>query len=275
MAKVDIRCPVCGKWNNIEIADDATKNIAKGVLAINISPGMICEHSFIAYLDKNLIVRDSFIADFKIEAPKALENEEIAEPVIPETESINFDLIKLNIPELLMAFVFKATFLGKKIVLISDQEFLYNHIVNFFKYSMENLFNLDITIITSEDYEKNKNEHDNYLIFKNRDIIKDKDKLINPKKLEFEKGIAQKFLAEYDLVAASIILRNEIKKVYDFSKTIAEFITNSKKKPLTSKLIINHVTKKHDEKIKMSYLRFLINIVKHYFKVEIPEISGI
>ena len=275
MAKVDVRCPVCRKWNNIEIADDATKNISKGVLAINIAPGMICEHSFIAYLDKNLIVRDSFIADFKIEAPDASETEEIEEPAVPETKSINFDLIKLNIPELLMAFVFKAAFLEKKIVLISDQEFLYNHIVNFFKYSMENLFNIHLTIITSEDYERNKDKYGDYLIFKNREVINDKENLINPKKLEFEKGITQKFLTEYDLITALIILRNEIKKVHEFSKTIAEFITNSKKISLTSKLIIDHITEKHDEKIKMPYLRFLINIVKHYFKVEIPKISGI
>lgn len=275
MAKVDVRCPVCRKWNNIEIADDATKNISKGVLAINIAPGMICEHSFIAYLDKNLIVRDSFIADFKIEAPDASETEEIEEPAVPETKSINFDLIKLNIPELLMAFVFKAAFLGKKIMIISDQEFLYNHIVNFFKYSMENLFNIHLTIITSEDYERNKDKYGDYLIFKNREVINDKENLINPKKLEFEKGITQKFLTEYDLITALIILRNEIKKVHEFSKTIAEFITNSKKISLTSKLIIDHITEKHDEKIKMPYLRFLINIVKHYFKVEIPKISGI
>ena len=70
MAKLEIRCPVCAKWDNIEILDDATKNVKKGLLAVNIAAGMICDHSFIAYVDKNLIVRDCFIADFKIEAPE-------------------------------------------------------------------------------------------------------------------------------------------------------------------------------------------------------------
>ena len=70
MAKIEVRCPVCSNWDNIEISDDATKNVAKGLLAVHLAAGMICEHGFIAYVDKNLIVRDCLIADFNIEAPE-------------------------------------------------------------------------------------------------------------------------------------------------------------------------------------------------------------
>ena len=147
MAKLEIRCPICSKWKHIEIADDTTKNVSKGLLAINIASGMICEHSFIAYVDKNLTVRDCLVADFKIELPKSVPIEETEESISPETDTIKFDLIKLNIPDLLMAYVIKAILFGRKVVIILEQEFLYNHIKNFFQYIFDNSFEFDIDII--------------------------------------------------------------------------------------------------------------------------------
>ena len=275
MAKIEVHCPICSKWDKIEIADEATKNITKGLLAINITAGMICEHSFIAYVDKNLIVRDTFIADFKIEnieSPIAQEAEELP---IPETESINFDLVKLNIPEILMAYVFKAAFLREKIIILSEEEFLYTHVVNFFKYIMRDFFDIAIITMSNDDYKENKKGYKDYIVFKNREIVQDKNKLINPKKLDIEKSIAHKFTSESELVPALIILRNEIQKVYEFSKTIAELIKNRENKPLTSKMLIDHVKQKYGETIHMPFLRLLINIIKSYFKVEVPKIDGV
>ena len=275
MAKIEVRCPVCSKWDNIEIADDATKNVTKGLLAINITAGMICEHSFIAYADKNLIVRDTFIADFKIETIESSTTQEAEELPVPETDSIKFDLVKLNIPEILMVYVFKAVFLGEKIIIISEEEFLYNHVVNFFKYIMRDFFDIDIITKSNDDYKGNKKEYKDYIVFRNREIIQDKNKLINPKKLEIEKSIAQKFNSEFELVPALIILRNEIQKVYEFSKTIVELIGKRENKPLTSKKLIDNVEEKYGEAIQMPFLKFLIDIVKSYFKVEVPKIDGV
>ena len=275
MARIEIRCPICSKWDHIEISDDATKNVSKGLLAINIAAGMICEHSFIAYVDKNLIVRDCLVADFKIELPEGETSERTEDLIIPETDIIKFDLIKLNIPDTLMTYVFRAIFLGKKSLILSDQEFLYNYIINFFQYITQNSFEYDLKIISEMDYKKNKNEFEDYLIFKNREVIRDKNKVINPKGLEIERSIVQKFVAEYDLMAGLIILRNEINKAYEFSNSILKFIENYKGKPLTSKIIINHLSEKHNEKIVMPYLTFLIDIVSHYFKADIPKIGGV
>lgn len=275
MARIEIRCPICSKWDHIEISDDATKNVSKGLLAINIAAGMICEHSFISYVDKNLIVRDCLVADFKIELPEGETIERTEDLIIPETDIIKFDLIKLNIPDTLMTYVFRAIFLGKKALILSDQEFLYNYIINFFKYITQNSFEFDLKIISEMDYKKNKNEFEDYLIFKNREVIRDKNKVINPKGLEIERSIVQNFVAEYDLMAGLIILRNEINKAYKFSNFISNLIENHKGKPLTSKIIINHISDKHDEKILMPYLTFLIDIVRHYFKVDVPKIRGV
>lgn len=272
MAKIIIRCPICSQWDHIEIADDATENVSRGLLAINIAAGMICEHSFIAYVDKNLSVRDCLVADFKIELPESTPTQEI---ITPETDIIKFDLIKLNIPDILMVNVIKTIFMGRKVVVISDHEFLYNQIINFFRSIMENSYEFDLKIISETEYHKTKSEYKEHLILKNREIVRDKEKIINPKELEFEKAMVQKFYSEYDLMAGVIILRNEIKKSYEYSKTLSEFIQKKEGKALTSKLLIDYILEKYGERIQKSYLSFLIDIVQNYFKVKVPKISGV
>ncbi|MFW9880197.1 MAG: hypothetical protein ACFFG0_44555 [Candidatus Thorarchaeota archaeon] len=273
MAKIEVRCPICSHWDNIEISDDATKNMKKGLLAVNINPGMICEHNFIAYIDKNLIVRDVLIADFKLEAPESALIED-TEKIVPEIESINYDLIKLNIPELFMASVIKAIFLGKGIILISDDRFLTDKIIFFFKNAMKNLFKNEILAISKIEYNTNQMDYKNYIVFEKKKIIKDRENLIDPKKIGVEKSIAKKFLEEYDLVTGLIILRNEIQKAFEFSKTLADFITNSEKKALSLKILLAHINKVYNERIQMNYLIFLYDIVKYYFKVDVPKIEG-
>ena len=275
MAKVEVRCPICSQWDNIEILDDATKNVSKGLLAINIAPGMICEHSFIAYVDKNLSVRDCLVADFKIELSESEVVGKSEESIAPETDTIKFDLIKLNIPDMLMAYVFKTIFVGEKALILSDHDFLYNHIMNFFKYIMQNSFEFDLVITSELEYKQNKNDYEDYLIFKDRKVIRDKNKIINPKELEIEKSIVQKFFAEYDLMAGLIILRNEINKAYEYSQSIIQLLETQKGKTLTSKILMDYISEKHDEKIHLPYLTFLIDIVQHYFKVEVPKIGGV
>jgi hypothetical protein len=272
MARIEIRCPLCSKWDHIEIADDATENVSKGLLAINIASGMICDHSFIAYVDKNLIVRDCLVADFKIELP---DSEGSEETITPETDTIKFDLIKLNIPDTLMTYVLSAIFLGKKVLILLDQEFLYNHIINFFKYITQNTFEFDLKIMSEMEYKKQQSNFEDYLILRNRKVIRDKENVINPKELEIEQSIVQKFFNEYDLMAGLIILRNEINKAYEYSHSISTFIEDQKDKPLTSKLLIDHLTKEHNEKISMPYLDMLIDIVRNYLKADIPKIGGV
>ncbi|MFX0042578.1 MAG: hypothetical protein ACFE8L_06680 [Candidatus Hodarchaeota archaeon] len=275
MAKLEIRCPSCSARGKIEISEDAIKNVTRGVLAVNIAVGMICEHSFIAYVDRNMQIRDYFMADFQIQIPTTSSETVAEDKIVPETESIDFDLIRINIPAILIAQVIRATFYGKKIIVISDLEFLYNHILNFFRYIMQDSFEIDITIISSEDYKTNKKSYKDFLILKDRNIIQDKDKIIDPKKLEIEKTVSEKFLSEYDLMTGLILIRNEIHKAYKYSKTIAELIKNNKEKVVTSKILVNEIARVHEENIKIPYLKFLIEIVKYYFNVEVPSIDGV
>jgi hypothetical protein len=275
MAKLEIRCPTCSARGYIDISEEALKNVTKGLLAVNIAVGMVCEHSFVAYVDKNMQIRDYFIADFQIQLPETPSSEAPKGKIIPETESLDVELIRINIPALLIAHVIRASFYGKKIILLSDQDFLYNHISNFFKFISRESFDLDISIISEEVYKANKKIYKNELILEGIKVIRDPDKIISSKKLELEKSIAEKFLSEYDLMTSLIIIRNEIHKIYTYAKSIVDFIQNLGGKAITSKMLIDHVAKTHDEQLKMPQLNFLIDIVKNYFKVEMPPIDGV
>jgi len=274
MAKVEVRCPICSKWENIEISDNATTNFAKGLLAVNIEAGMIpqCEHSFIAYVDKNLIVRDCLIADFEIEVSSSTEPENGSQNI---AELINHDLIRLNIPEILMASVFKAIFSGMSVIIIFDDQFLASHIIHFFQYAMKDLFENDVISMSKAEFKANRDKYENHIVFEKIEVIQDRYNLLNPKKLGIERSIAKKFLDEYDLVTGLIILRNEIKKAFEFSKSLAEFIKNSEETILTSKILINHIKKVFNEKIQVNYLAFLASIINFYFKIILPDIKGV
>ncbi|TFG00399.1 MAG: hypothetical protein EU541_02410 [Promethearchaeota archaeon] len=64
--EISITCPICSKWGKIEIAEKELGKASRGLLSISISEDLICEHSFIAYVDRNLKVRDYFVPDFEI-----------------------------------------------------------------------------------------------------------------------------------------------------------------------------------------------------------------
>ena len=80
MAEVQIKCPTCGNNGEINVSEELLKSISRGLLAINVQK-TICEHSFIVYIDKNLTIRDYFIADYHLELPELITSK-------PETEKI-------------------------------------------------------------------------------------------------------------------------------------------------------------------------------------------
>ena len=61
--KIEIECPICHKKGKLEVDEDFIQNAPKGVTAIDPPPNITCEHSYIVYVDKNLIVRDYVVAD--------------------------------------------------------------------------------------------------------------------------------------------------------------------------------------------------------------------
>ncbi|MFW9899284.1 MAG: hypothetical protein ACFFDO_08510 [Candidatus Thorarchaeota archaeon] len=272
--KVRIICPSCKGVGFIQISEDTMKNVERGLLAINIATGAVCEHSFIAYVDKNLNVRDYFIADFKIEVPDIALPGEIEDKKIPSKDVINLDLIKLNMSALLLTYIIKSIFTKQKIVLISEQEFLYEHIKNFFSFITRDTFNVDIEIMTKKDYKSNKKKYKNHTVFENNEIVNNPNNFIDIKKLKVERLLIQTFLSEFDLSYSYILLKNEIRKAYQLSKSIIDY-ASEQKIDLNLKIIVDYVTEKYNIKLQKAYLNFVIDIIKSYFEVEVSETSDV
>jgi len=279
LSRIQVTCPSCGNKGDIEVSDDALANVTRGLLAVNIAKESICTHAFIAYIDKNLKVRDYFMTDFQIDVPEMETDNKIKGTQAPEDDKLDLDLIKINIPSKLLAFILRSIFIKKKVKIISDDTFLISHILNFFNFITQDTFTFDIAIISTAECEENKNEYSDCMIFNNLEIINNLDDAINPKDLAVEQQIIYKFLKESEPNIALIILKNEILKLYNLSKSIGEFVQDqSQSKKLSEKKITDFLVKSHGLKIQKkfkNYFNLLLEIVTAYFGVEIATASRV
>ncbi len=277
MSRIQVTCPSCGTKGDIEVSEEALANVTRGLLAVNIAKDSICTHAFIAYIDKNLKVRDYFMTDFQIDVPEIETHNKIEGNQAPGEDKLDLDLIKINIPSKLLSYILRSIFINKKVKIISDDSFLISHFLNFFKYITQDTFNFDISIISTAECEENKDEYNDCMIFNNLEIINNVDDIINPKDLAVEQQIIYKFLKESEPNIALIVLKNEILKLFNLSKSIGEFAQSNSDK-LSEKKITDFLVKNHGFKMQKkfrSYFNLLLEIVKAYFEVEIATASRV
>jgi hypothetical protein len=271
MVKVEIHCPECSKRGKLEVEENFIIQSKRGVSAINVAEDLICKHSFIAYIDKNLNVRDCFITDFTIELPQ-IEVEQITVDKIPDKDTIDVYLLTLNLNALSLTNILRACFFKKKILVLNEFSLLNPHIMNFFKFIFQDTFDTDISIEQEKNYKKDKKKYKAYIVIGKDKIIKDKEKVL-AKLTKIERTIVQKFLAEQDPQTSLIILKNEISKAYKLSKDVELYLKDyDKTSELIPKLISNFLTEKYNQKISELYLRFLIKIVQYYSEVDFSKI---
>ncbi|MFX1339185.1 MAG: hypothetical protein ACFFDK_11300 [Promethearchaeota archaeon] len=272
MTILQVICPDCSKRGNIEISDNVLKTILRGLLAVNVPEGTICPHSFITYIDKNLKIRDYFIADFQYELPEITETERIKD--IGISRELDLSLIKLNLSPNLITYMIKSILMKKKILLISTESFMNPHILEFFKLITQDNFKFNISFESEEVFKNKSNEFKDYMVFQDNEIINNVNNSLNPKKLKVEKKIVQNFLSEADLNFSFIMLKNELHKAYLLANSLVEIIQkiNDIKKLNYSKLGKN-LEKNQKTKINNDYLEFLLNIVRNYFNVKVPSAS--
>ena len=274
MKKLEVRCPSCSSRGYIEISEEEVEKAARGVFAVNISEGITCEHSFVVYIDKNLTIRDSFIADFQLELPEISSPESKEPEILSQLELIDVSLIKLNLTASIIINITKAIFFKKKILIFTDQTFMIEQILRFFEYITENTYETSITVKSEENCQI-ENFKD-YIVLKNYQILQDNDDILNPKKITIERTLVRKFLEEYEPIPSIINLHNGIKKSYELAETIVKIVNNLKKKEkLISRKVIENIAKLHNVKIQLSYLDFLYEIVQNYFKIQIPKSSNV
>ena len=89
--------------------------------------------------------------------------------------------------------------------------------------------------------------------------------------MNIEKFIVNKFIVEPDLNTSLIILKNEFNKLYELSNAIGDFIHEHSGEKMKSIGLINYLNQKYNVKIPQNYLNYLLEIVRYYFKIEIPK----
>ena len=270
MPEVEINCPSCKRQGMVKISDELLKNATRGLLAIDITK-IFCDHSFVAYIDKNLSVRDYFNVDYKVELPEFEIEQNYKEKKFVSVEQLNLSQVKLHLPGLLLSYILKAIFLKKKIIVLSDESFLYNHGQNFFKYIMQNSFDFDLDFIPKDNFTVKKEIYKNHIVFEDIDIIQDKNKIMSPKRLYIEKFIVNKFLSKLYSNSSLIILKNDVQRIYYLTKVIVEKIQDHEGKKLHSIDLIHDIKEHYNVKISQQFLNCLLEIAKNYFNIEFPN----
>ncbi|MFX1273844.1 MAG: hypothetical protein ACFFBP_13915 [Promethearchaeota archaeon] len=262
---IKITCPACNTKGYIQIKKEIILSSNRGITAVNVAEDLVCEHSFVAYIDRNLAIRDSFICDFKIDLP-IVEIKTYEEFVA--SKDYDVDIIKLNLLPSLMVNVLKGIFMGKKIIIISHNEFISNNFLGFFKNITNDSFPLELRAADRVEYKKNKKLYKDSLILDSTSVINDKDKIINEKNIKIEGAIVQKFFSEPDSKISVILIKNEINKIYILSQALIEFNKNfNEKKRFTLKQALDFFEKEYNFKMQIPFLEFLENVVEKRFNV--------
>jgi len=274
MKKLEVRCPSCSNRGYIEVPEEEVVKAARGVFAVNVLEGVICEHSFVAYVDKNFAVRDTFIADFQLELPDIVPEQEIGPDIAQQLDLIDISLIKLNFSASLLTHVIRALLFKKKIFLLFNQSYMVNNIYKFIEYITLNSFKANLLVISGEQYDIY--DIKDSIILDGNKIIKDDNDILNAKTLGVERSLVRKFLAEYEPKPSLIYLQNGLQKAYELSKTVVDIVNNLKKKEkVYSKNVIEEIARIHSVKVQLPYLDFLYRIVENYFEVKVPKSSNV
>jgi len=273
MPAVEIICPSCSRVGKIEIPETDIKSVSRGLLAVNVAAKTICPHTFIAYIDKNLKIRDYFMADFHFELPETELEEVLKDREIPGIEVIDRDLIKLNLSPSILADIIRAIVFKRNIVLILERKYIRSHVRNLFEFITQNSFKANIIIISKEDYSTNKEKYRKFIILEGTRIISDEIGIFEPKKLFIENMLIERFLSESKSTLNLFLLKNEIKKSYVLARSISQFAKSYKgKKKISTKIITDYLIEAFGIKIEKTYkkyLSWLLDIAKEYFGIDV------
>ena len=221
-----------------------------------------------------MTVRDCFITDFKIDTPEYELEHKLIEADIPSLDNIDVYLITVNINALWLTFLLRGVFYKKKLLILNNMETIHNHLSKFFKFIFQNSFELNISLETRDNYNKDKKKYKDYIVIDDNEVLNDKNNIMKPKNINIERTIVQMFLGEQDTKSSLILIRNEIQKVFTLSQEIITLNKSFKEnEELTSKKIMDYFKEVKNIKIQPQYLDFLFEIINNYFNVNLAMSS--
>ncbi len=276
MIELRVLCPECEKVGFLKVDENIVEKSLRGITAIEVPELLLCDHSFMVYIDKNYAIRDSFITDFKIKLPQIIMDQKPVDPVDNQLIEIDPYFIIINLSALTLTRIIHCLLFRKKIAFFHDLDILGEHLIKLLQYIFNGAFEIDFTFKNIESYKKNKRDLKNHIIFLESKVLNDKTKVLYNKKMNIERSIIQEFLASMDPMTNLIIFKNEIQKIYLLSQEIIELNKiYSKKGELTNKIITDHFIETRQIKIQREYIEFLCEIIKSYFGIELNRPSDV
>ena len=89
--RVLIICPTCKKSKKISAPVEIITKKETGATSVYIPTGMVCEHEFYAYIDKNFAVRDYLVLEFSLQ-DEAKKTEKIKTETMAKSDTVNLKL---------------------------------------------------------------------------------------------------------------------------------------------------------------------------------------
>ncbi len=266
--QVFIQCPVCKKSGKIEVPKKKIEEKSSG-LSIIIVKKLICEHVFLAYIDKNFIMRESEEV-YYVPSPEIIEkSKEIKEEFFDDHEMV---MIQMNLYPLTLSYILKC-FLNNQsvgIILEENQDFLKPTYEKLFNYLFNRTFEINYQILSEYDYSNLKNELDLPIIIKNVEILKDEHGFLTENEFAVERGFINKFYNENYGRDTLKALKLEINNAFMLANTTKNYITNNKKLNLNK--IIKYLENEFKINVDIKYAEFLLEIIKNYFNLEVKSI---
>jgi len=275
MVEVEIRCPSCKKAGKINVQEDKVLNSQRGITTIGVARSIICDHSFVAYIDTNFDIRDCFISDFTVELPELVKNQKGEHSLVPKADLIDLYLLTINLGPQRLAYIIHAILLGRKAVVINDIDNLNKHVQNLLIFGVQDSFQYDFLMISHANYRKGRKEYKNHIIIETNKILNDKDNLFADNRMKIENSIIEKVLREDNDSTALLIFRNEIWKAREISNEAMNILSNyMSKNKMSKKELLTKLREKFSVKITFLYLEFILEILKNYEKFDLTALSG-
>ncbi|TXT64487.1 MAG: hypothetical protein BAJALOKI1v1_560018 [Promethearchaeota archaeon] len=189
-----------------------------------------------------------------------------------ESELNDFENLKWNISPENLQYIFRAIMFNKPTVFVipdsrNDLKGVIERAINFL---FNGTFKHNLTILLKSNYKKIKNDFKNYVVIGWKKILRDKDKIMNEKDMEVEEKVVREFFRTASKTDAIINLEYEIRNLYKIGKKVIKIVEGLENEEIDIMTLTDRLNENFSLNLDIQYLRYILTIVRYYFKVYVP-----
>jgi len=151
--KIRVICPVCQKNNSLLVPKANILNSGKGLTTVFVHSGLVCEHSFQIFIDKNGKVRGHETPDLELKFTPAEEG--LTKPLQQKEDPTGVMLIiRAIFGEETLLKCLRCALNKHDIICISDSKVILNNFESYFK-KIFGIFTPEINVVSLAEYNNN------------------------------------------------------------------------------------------------------------------------